>query len=279
VPEIVVASYNVHGGVDGWGRPFDVAGVCRRIDADVLVLQEVWSPDHGRSLAEDIGEELGYDVSSFSLSRCRMFSPPDPVPTQSSWGPKPWGGTRPGRGMDLRRKERSPGQGPGPGRPSSSVRRVRRVGTWDIAVLTRVERVSTEIWDLGSLRRDVGRRAAIVVDVIAPGHHDRPVTVVGTHMSHLSHGSPAQYRRLARTLRIRRGDVVVTGDMNLWGPPLTAIFRGYSRAVRARTWPTWRPIVQSDHVLVSKGLVERCTGEVLDFTGSDHLPVRARIEL
>jgi hypothetical protein len=41
---LVVASFNVHGGVDGFGRPFDVIAACGELDADLVVLQESWSP-------------------------------------------------------------------------------------------------------------------------------------------------------------------------------------------------------------------------------------------
>ena len=64
----VVASYNVHGGVDGFGRPFDVVGACRQVDADVLVLQETWSPDEGRSLAHRVGDTLGYHVEELAMA-------------------------------------------------------------------------------------------------------------------------------------------------------------------------------------------------------------------
>jgi len=276
VSEIVVASYNVHGGVDGWGRPYDVEAVCRRIDADVLVLQESWRPDHGVGLAEGVGEALGYAVTSFALSRCRMFSPASSAGAHRSWGPRPWGGTGRERGMDLRRWDGSSERRSR--RTVATAEPVRRDGSWDLAVLTRLESPHTEVWDLGVLRRDVGRRGAIAVDVVVPGR-DRTVTIVGTHMSHLSHGSPTQFRRLRRRLPTDPGDVVLTGDMNLWGPPLSVIFPGYRRAVRGRTWPAWRPLVQSGHVLVSKHLAARAVGEVLPLAGSDHLPVRARIEL
>jgi len=58
MPAVVVATYNVHGGVDGWGRPFDVVDACRRIDADVLVLQECWTPEGGVSTAERVAGAL-----------------------------------------------------------------------------------------------------------------------------------------------------------------------------------------------------------------------------
>ncbi len=44
-PSLTVASFNLHAGIDGWGRPFDVVAACRDLDADVLVLQETWTPD------------------------------------------------------------------------------------------------------------------------------------------------------------------------------------------------------------------------------------------
>ena len=273
---LVVASYNVHGGVDGWGRPYDVADVCRRLDADVLVLQESWHPDGGSGLAEDIGEAIGYAVTSLPLCRCRMYPPAASVADRPSWGPLPWGGTRPGQGMDLRRREGKPPAGKG--RPRPTPERPPHRGSWDLAVLTRVDRSLTELWDLGSLRRDPARRGAIVVVVTVPGH-DRALTVVGTHMGHLSHGSPPQFLDLARRVGALRSDVVLTGDMNLWGPPLSAVFHRLHRVARGRTWPAWRPLVQSDHVLVSRGLARRAVGEVVSLAGSDHLPVRVRIDL
>jgi endonuclease/exonuclease/phosphatase family metal-dependent hydrolase len=35
-----IATFNMHAGVDGWGRPYDVVAACRLIDADVVVLEE-----------------------------------------------------------------------------------------------------------------------------------------------------------------------------------------------------------------------------------------------
>jgi hypothetical protein len=57
-----VATFNVHAGVDGWGRRFDVVGACRAIDADVLVLQETWTPESGTGIAATVGGALGYAV-------------------------------------------------------------------------------------------------------------------------------------------------------------------------------------------------------------------------
>jgi endonuclease/exonuclease/phosphatase family metal-dependent hydrolase len=60
---LTLASFNTH-----WGRhprsskPFDIVGACGHLDADVLALQEVWRPDGGRSIADDVADELGYEI-------------------------------------------------------------------------------------------------------------------------------------------------------------------------------------------------------------------------
>ena len=60
---LTVASFNIH-----WGRyprsyePFDVVDACRRLDADVLALQEVWGPDHDSSAAQEVADTLGYEL-------------------------------------------------------------------------------------------------------------------------------------------------------------------------------------------------------------------------
>ena len=60
---VTVASFNIH-----WGhRPgstwaYDLVDACRRIDADVLALQEVWQPDGGTSIVDEVAGALGYDI-------------------------------------------------------------------------------------------------------------------------------------------------------------------------------------------------------------------------
>ena len=70
VPSVTVASFNIH-----WGRrprthkPYDVVEACRLLDADVLALQEVWRPDGGTSVAEEIASALGYEVHQVWMAR------------------------------------------------------------------------------------------------------------------------------------------------------------------------------------------------------------------
>ncbi|HXQ60145.1 MAG TPA: endonuclease/exonuclease/phosphatase family protein [Acidimicrobiales bacterium] len=267
MPGVVVASFNVHGGVDGRGRPFDVVAACVAVDADVLVLQETWTPDAGESLARRVGDALGYQVEELAMARARMATAPDGNPAPPSWGSVlrvtgPYG---------LR-----------VGEPRS--RRVPRVtspvavvpGTWGMALLSRVPVGATTVLDIGQLWRDPARRGAIAVEVDIGG---RPLRVVGTHMSHLSNGSIVQLRSLHRLITDPAVPAVLAGDMNLWGPPLSVLFPGWSRIVRGRTWPAWRPVAQLDHILVTHGVRPLGPGAVVEVAGSDHLPVRARLTL
>jgi endonuclease/exonuclease/phosphatase family metal-dependent hydrolase len=292
VPEIAVATFNVHCGVDGWGWPYDLEGACRLLDADVLVLQETWTPRKGPGIAHRVGEALGYDVITRPFAQGWLFQPDADDPARSSWGPKPWTRARTIRALkrqartDRARVPRPTGTSGASGypasfaaaahahRPSGTPRRFQR-GTWDLSVLTRIPVAAVEVLDLGKPRIDPIRREAVVLTVHHGGTARRLVTIVGTHMSHLRDGSPLQYRRLARLLPA--DDVIVAGDMNMPGLPLRAMLPGYRRVVRGRTWPAWRPVIQGDHILATPGLAARAKGEVVPAArGSDHVPVRAR---
>jgi len=103
-------------------------------------------------------------------------------------------------------------------------------GQWGIALLSRLPVREVEVLPLGQLPRDPARRALIrgVVD-LAGG----PLTVHGTHMSHITHGSHVQYRLLGTELPPLSSAAVLAGDMNLWGPPVSSYVRGWRRASSA----------------------------------------------
>jgi endonuclease/exonuclease/phosphatase family metal-dependent hydrolase len=131
------------------------------------------------------------------------------------------------------------------------------------------------VW-MPPLPRDKVHRAALVVDITCEGV---PLSVVGTHMSHLQYGSPRNYAYLKRQLRTEaRPEAVLLGDMNLWGPPIRAFLPEWHRAVKGPTWPAWRPHSQIDHILV-RGNLGIASSEVLPYAGSDHRPVRAQLTL
>src|SRR5579875_3604587 len=85
---LVVATFNVHGGIDGWGRPFDVVEACRALDADVLVLQETWSPAEGPALADTVAAALGYETVSRPMAPAVLYPPAEAQ--RASWGPPRW---------------------------------------------------------------------------------------------------------------------------------------------------------------------------------------------
>ncbi|HTX62910.1 MAG TPA: endonuclease/exonuclease/phosphatase family protein [Acidimicrobiales bacterium] len=267
-PSFSVATFNAHAGVDGWGRPYDVVAACRAIDADVLVLEENWAPDGGPSLAASVAVALGYELREHALAGGRLAGPHPRA--DSRWmRPFDWRGRSHAILLDSERPF-------SPGVVQSWRFSEAPKGRWGLAVLSRLAITGTDVVDLGRLARDRARRAALVVTVDA----GVPVTVVGTHMSHLTYGSPVHFVRLARTIgaTVGPGPAVVAGDMNLWGPPVGLFFHGWRRAVHAKTWPAWRPHSQVDHVLV-RGPLQVLHGEALDAVGSDHRPVRVTLGL
>jgi len=278
MPEAVIASYNVHGGVDGWGRPFDVLAVCRSLDADVLVLQESWAPEDGVALHDAVAGAMGYSAVRFEpLSPGRITVPPtDPGPR---WGPPVR--ARSGYGMRLvRYRAGLTATRVTPPAPDGRVQR----GEWGVALLSRLPVLSTDVIELDTLPSDPARRAAIVADV-AVGAERLVLRVAGTHLAHITQGSPGHLGVLRRRLvpdahSDGPSRFVLTGDMNMWGPPLVLQLPGWSRAVRGRTWPTWAPtpFAQADHVLV-RGDVRVRRGTVVRAGRSDHLPVRAELAL
>ncbi len=284
---LTVASFNLHAGIDGWGRPFDAVGACRDLDADVLVLQEAWTPDVGAGAASAtaIAAALGYAVVEHSLAHGRLAGP-HPRADHRWMRPFDWRGSSHAIYLDDNRPLGS--------RTTRSDRfETAEPGTWTLAVLSRRPVIGERLIELPTLRRDRSTRAAIVLrvavgdqsdrgDQTSPGGQGSPggqaVTVVGTHMSHLSYGSPRHFERLRQLLEVEVGDspAVLAGDMNLWGPPVSVLFRGWHRAVREPTWPAWRPHSQVDHILV-RGPLTVVDGRARPMAGSDHRPVRVEL--
>jgi len=267
--EVVVASFNAHAGVDGWGRPYDVVASVRSLGADVVVLQESWAPHGGPGLAERVGGQLGYDVVTKALGGGRLGAP-NPAANDRWMRRFDWRGVGHALYLDSER--------PLPDRVAASERfSEAQPGQLELALLTRLPLRAREVVDLGHLPGDRVRRAALVVHLAAGGGE---LVVVGVHMAHLTNGSLRHFAALRRALPGLAGDrpAVVAGDMNLWGPPVAVSLPGWRRAVRGRSWPAWRPHSQVDHILIHGDV--RCLGaEVLGPAGSDHRPVRARLSV
>lgn len=262
---VTVASFNVHSGVDGWGRPFDVVEACAHLDADVIVMQEDWAAgSDGPGLSDLVAQRLGYVTNSETLAHGWRY--PVPADATPRFGPPRLSGRTAGVRLDRGPSRRGRSRlGP---QPAGSER-----GRWRLAVLTRLPVRGTQVIALAQLRRDPARRVALVIELDTCGS---PLTVVGVHMPHLKHGSPLNYAELRRALRVIHGSVVVAGDMNLSGPALRLLLPGWRDTVKGRTWPSWRPLAQPDHILVNASAAHE-PGHVVSCGGSDHLAIRASV--
>lgn len=289
---VTVASFNARWGRDLRGRPLDVAAVVRRLDADVVTLQEMWRPDGEEGLASSIGSLLGYQVFELPLARGFLVASASPRPLppglrrpapgyldpQGRWvrgsGETTLDGRR-GGGAEGGRRSRRGHSRLLLGRPLPVDEAPPQRGQWGLAVLSRLPVRRHEQIDLGQLHLDRARRGALVLEMDLDG---RPFVMVGTHLSHLTHGSLLQLRRLRRRLPGLDQAAALAGDMNLWGPVVGIFLPGWRRAVLGRSWPAYRPHSQIDHVFVTPE-VSVLTGEVLGDVGSDHRPVRAALQL
>jgi len=253
-----LATFNVHMGVDGWGRPYDLVAECAALDADVLLLQEAWTPDDGRpGTAEVVAGALGYAVvGQAHQAHARLYEAYQPRTRR--WGPAV---------SQVRKTFQVDGE-----RwrvPAGSRTRRPEAGRWGIAVLSRVPCGPAEVVALGKAGRDPVTRWMVRTSTRVAG---TPVALHAVHMAHITHPSYPQFRRLARLLPDLGAPAVVAGDMNLWGPPTELLLRGWTRAVTGRTWPAHRPHSQPDHVLVTPA-VEVLDARVASATGSDHRPL------
>lgn len=64
-----VAAFNLHAGVDGWGRPTQVLPVLKDLDADILILPELWRGDDGVDFYDDLSTSLNMSGNFAPLAR------------------------------------------------------------------------------------------------------------------------------------------------------------------------------------------------------------------
>jgi endonuclease/exonuclease/phosphatase family metal-dependent hydrolase len=143
-------------------------------------------------------------------------------------------------------------------------------GQWGLAVLTALPVIGYEVADLGPTPAEKMSRAAQLVTVTTPD--GASLRVVNTHLT-CRLFSPVQLLRLTRRLVASAAPTVIAGDLNMPGP-VSGLAVGYSPAVRGRTYPAHRPLLQLDQMLTSPA-VRAGDGRVLPPAGSDHLPIRA----
>lgn len=262
-----VATFNLHAGVDGWGRPTRVLDHVVSLNADLLILPELWRSD-GEDFFETLKARLGMDGVFVPLATGQRVT--------SGTGGRTWqpllahlSGER-GLFFDEHRT-------------LSNAQRVRRAtslgvqdGEWGLGLLTRLEIVDIRVESLGRLPREKVKRALIIATL---RDADRTFYALAVHGAHLSHGSYRQYRRVSDIVDTLDPalPILLGGDFNSWRPLLRLLLPGWRSLVNARTWPARTPHSQIDHLLV-RGPWERLGGFASD-GGSDHRALVADVRL
>jgi endonuclease/exonuclease/phosphatase family metal-dependent hydrolase len=108
-------------------------------------------------------------------------------------------------------------------------------------------------------------RVAVLADIESP---EGPVTVANTHLSFINLWNGRQLRRLMADVADEPGPFVLMGDLNMEPRRATRI-TGLQPAVQAATFPKESPRQQIDHVLV-RGPVRAGNGESTLLPVSDH---------
>ena len=268
-----IANYNMHCGMDGWGRPYDYVAAIAALDADVIVLEEAWTVagDEGGGQSAEVSRDLGYQIVAHTLGEGRRIRP-QPA-TTDSWLTRPiWKLENKALYMDGVRPV------------SARVKEMPRwqeaeQGTWGIAILVRPE--LEDRGDAGAADADVayrprdaggrgGGRDGVGAADLGGGH---------PHVAS-AHGLVPQLGGAAPgAADLARPDAVLAGDMNTWGPLVNRFMPGWRRAVIGPTWPSWRPHSQIDHILVRGSGLRPVAGVVFPHSGSDHRPVRAEFDV
>lgn len=235
---VTIASVNLHAGLSGAGRPYDVTAALTGLDADIIAVQEAWwttEDGAGPAAAHRATDPVAVAARQLGARLIR---------------------TRLSAGASL---------------AELSIAPVEDRGNWGIAMLSRLPVTSWETLNLGQAPGDLVGRAALICAVTAPGGWK--LRMACTHLSPRLN-SPAQLYRLSQHLLRTPSPTVIAGDLNM---PRVATWMagGYTPTVRGRTFPADMPVVQLDHLLASPGIT--CLdAAVLPPVGSDHLPVRGR---
>jgi endonuclease/exonuclease/phosphatase family metal-dependent hydrolase len=76
MPDLKITSFNSHAGLqtrrDGVCPPYDLETVLHDFDADVVVLQESWTPDGGTSAVRRVAEAIDAHVFELPFGRARL---------------------------------------------------------------------------------------------------------------------------------------------------------------------------------------------------------------
>jgi endonuclease/exonuclease/phosphatase family metal-dependent hydrolase len=262
-----VATFNLHAGIDGWGRPTTVLDHAVGLRADILILPELWRGQVHDDFAT-LEHRLGMRGAFAPLATGER--------AQSRDGGRTWQPL-------LAHLTGEHGLYFDEHRALTKAQRTRRRsldgvehGQWGLALLTRLVVEEIKVQRLDRLPREKVSRALIVARLNEGG---RSFYVAAVHGAHLSHGSYRQYHQISGLIDELDPDVPVLlgGDFNCWRPLLRVLLPGWRSLVSARTWPARTPHSQIDHLLV-RGPWESLGGFASD-GGSDHRALVADVRL
>jgi endonuclease/exonuclease/phosphatase family metal-dependent hydrolase len=263
-----VATFNLHAGVDGWGRPTRVLDVVKDLDADVMILPETWRAEDGPDFYDDLRTSLHLTGGFVPLARGERVTT---GAGGKSWQPRlaHFSGER---GVYLF-EHRSLSKEQMAAR--AGVEHFEK-GTWGLSLLTRFEVEDFTVIELGRLPRERVQRALIVARL---NDGRRSFYVLAIHGAHISHGSYRQYRRINEiAASLEPGvPILIGGDFNCWRPLLRFFLPGWRTLARGRTWPSPRPHSQIDHILGRGPWVS--TKSFTRNGGSDHLALITDLDL
>lgn len=252
-----VASWNLLHGLDVRTGCIDLGAVAAGIDAldvEVVAVQEVDREQRRTGRVDQVAElakRLGWHG---------VFAPALLGDPARRWGP-------------------GPGAGPDPGGPAYGI------GLLSRHPLLEVERRPLPGGGAGERRpEDVGRtlpgrdhepRVALRARVAPPD--GLGIVVATSHLSYVIWRGARQLRAAAAWVAACGTPAVLMGDLNLPMPLLRPALAGtgWAAAPAAATFPSWRPGMQLDHVLVLRaGVRDTLVGPR---GPSDHLPISAVI--
>ena len=250
-----IATFNIlhgHSVEDGRVDVERLAGAVKRLDADVLGLQEV-DRDQPRSMNADLtavaAEAMGAVDSQFVAA---LSGTPG-----GTWMAAT-GEDQPGSSYGIALLSRFP------------------VTSWRVVRLPML-RSRVPVWFRGDRRpKIVSDEPRVAVAAVIEGPAG-PMTVATTHLSFVPGWNVVQLRRLARALAGTREPVVLTGDLNL-EPQQVARVSGWRGIATAPTFPADAPVRQLDHVLVKGPLAAVGPAEAVRLPLSDHLALVVPVE-
>jgi endonuclease/exonuclease/phosphatase family metal-dependent hydrolase len=254
-----VASFNLHAGIDGWGRPTRALEHASQLGADVLVCPELWRGEDGTNQFEELCQRLGMRGLFVPLASGERVT--------STSGGRTWlpllahftgeHGLYFQEHRELTARQRTRRERHG----------TPEKGEWGLGLLTTLPIEEVRVEPLVRLAREKVDRVLIVARLSLEG---RSFHMLCVHGAHLSHGSFRQYHQinaLARGLEPPLA-TIIAGDFNCWRPLLRLLLPGWTTLVRARTWPARFAHSQIDHIL-GRGPWRRMGGAASD-GGSDH---------